>query len=452
MIIKKNILFSLLYFVLTFCSIMMINSSIMAASNIAPNGNTYRHYYNFRRYKAGANSFYAEFYTDYKMGIWNSRVYYLNSANNLSSVQLYVPANYENHLGNDYIVTTYLSGMSGYSQDCIFLGWPDESSNMPVFDTQEDLIMFLQSPDEDDYEYNPNIGYLIGIKDKSKILSVNSNSQVNPRIPIRYFIFGWGSETSTGIDLEYGGDVIWFDDENQECYGSFSNIKCQAKLKLTGNVINVFTGNLIRPLPDEGSWYQFDDFDPYNPYQLSFDTLNLETWFSDYLSENSSSGVNGFLETFDFNCELYLRITGTFSDDDDPPNSKLVCGPWSKISFHAMNKSNPDKEDANFTVIGGSRLDENNNLVIDSGSPYGDGTSFAVASGSGSSYSAADNNVKIPDASNVSLSLNDLFSQIQQVPAIITSVFSFLPPWVLLFFTCCFSLVCVLIVIKTARG
>lgn len=301
-----------------------------------------------------------------------------------------------------------------------------------------------------EYVYNTNIGYLTGIKEKSKFLTIKpSNANEHYIVETdRVFKFGWDSITSTGIDLKSGADITWIKDDN-EIFGSISNIQIQSKLHLIGSVRSIWTGKKLRDLPDEGSWHEFDLFNPYDPYNFSFNASDIEEIFSDLIESNT----NGITEDVYMQCEFYMRLVGNLSDDDSPPNNSYICGPWVKISFNAWKFGKSDAiTDSNIDLIGVRELDENNNDVIDFDSPYGDGQSGEVMSGTGNSAISAENNIANIDASSMVSNLSDFFSQIGNVPKVIALVFSFLPGWALLFFASCFSISCAFLVLKTIRG
>ena len=179
------------------CFVWFSSGSVSLAESFeAPNGHTYNHHYTFRRFRSGYNSFSAEFFCDYKIGMYDGFAYYIGSdGQSLYSMSLVVPGTYTNQFGTDYISTTYLSGMEGRSQNvCFTSDFTDQSTNMPSFETREELIDWLNAPDIDFSEavYTPDMGHLVGIDKGFKRYSLSG---------VNYMQLSWFSETSGGFEL-----------------------------------------------------------------------------------------------------------------------------------------------------------------------------------------------------------------------------------------------------------
>lgn len=432
-----------------------------AETFVAPNGESYifcYHYYGNWQYQNFVYN--ATYYTNLPLAGYNGDFY---TSVDGDLIKLALSTNEPGVYTNNLLTFRYNADPSKTIDHCIYVAsgqkgyamrpnpsYPAIQTDIPLFDTEDKLIEWLNTAVVIEYTYNPTIGYLMGIKEKSKFLTIKpSNSNEHYLVETdRVFKFGWDSESSTGIDLKEGADITYFVGD-EECYGNISDIQIQSKLHLIGSVRSIWTGKKVRDLPDEGSWHEFSLFDAYDPYSFSFSASDIENYYSSLIQDNS----NGITEDVYMKCEYYMRLVGVLSDDDSPPNTTNICGPWVKVSFSAWKFGESDAlTDDNIELIGVQKLDENNQDVLDPDSPYGDGQSGSVMSGTGSSVISAENNITVPDASNLDLSLSDFVSQIANVPAVLVSVFSFLPGWVLVFFTLCFGLSCVLIVWKGARG
>lgn len=450
-----------------------LSGSVSRAETFAaPNGESYifcYHYYGNWQYQNFVYN--ATYYTNLPLAGYNGDFY--TSVDGVL-IKLDLSTNEAGVYTNNLSTFRYNGDPSKTIDHCIYVAsgqkgyamkpnpsYPAIQTDIPLFDNEDELIEWLNTAVVIEYTYNPTIGYLSGIKERTHFLDIyadNSESWLSEKLKShstvnRVFKFGWASETSTGIDLRNGADITWTV-EGEEYYGNLSNLKIQAMLHFKGHILNFWLNKVDHDIPESAAcWYYFDDFNPYDPYYLSFDIENIRDWFSDLIDDELSGLQN--VANVSFECELYMRVVGVLSDDDDPPQQTNVCGNWVKIPFNAWGQGNGGNADLNIEVVGGvDTVDESGKHIftIDSDSPYGDGEAYQAYTGGGTSVAAAENNIKIPDASNVALGLSDFFDQVKNVPAVIASVFGFFPSWVLGFFTSCFLLAVLLMVIKTARG
>lgn len=295
------------------------------------------------------------------------------------------------------------------------------------------------------YEFDTNIGYITGIKERAKILIVEDNAVANSGSS-RIFKFGWSSKTSTGLDVKYG--MFLDQQQGDDHYGDdsfYGPLQIQAKLFFRAKVFNTFTGKLKRDVSDPSlSWHEFELFDAFDPYSFQFGFADFYLWFDELMDSINAS----LFEKYTTYGDLYLRLVGSYFDDN--LEEVYVCGPWVRISFSVLSGDGAIIDDV--YVVGGQTVSEEGVLEIDSSSPYEEGELSHAEVGTGTSVSEAENNVIHVNGQGVVTSLSDLFDQISDIPPLIGKIFSFLPSWCLELFATAFGLCVVVLVWKVASG
>lgn len=345
--------------------------------------------------------------------------------------------------GND--VTFYMSAAIIYSHDDVISGNYQGTLDMDELPDDYDYYQALYDaflgkkdipgytpekpafPTDDNMEYDADLGYLKNIE--FKLLNVYTSLGYET-----YLKFNWNTVTTTGIDLT-DPDV---------------DVQFMIKVQGTGTYL---TGTVFNTSTESSGYLLVSDYSD-NAYSLVLsDSGSMDGGADDIYTELRRAVMKQqplICKTFDILSNVYFRPI-TYDDG-------WKYGGWSKVAvkYDAWNNGNYDYE---YTVTDGitddGTIPKDNLYGDDDGLSPDNSYSGSGTAGSGNTLDEADNNTTTnPGDSSGDLVSNvkSMLSMITEIPAILGSLFSFLPGWCLTLLAVGVGLIMVLIVYKLIRG
>lgn len=178
-------------------------------------------------------------------------------------------------------------------------------------------------------------------------------------------------------------------------------------------------------------------------------TISIGEFMSEFEELSKYIGTNyeeiAPLVNFDF--KVFVRPIFTKKSltviPDSSSDGEWVCGKWSAVTMRYKKTATGENQD-----VEEGTFDDNGDFVFDSEYETPSGTH------TGDTFDDAMDSAKTPNASisDVVSSMKMLLDEVKIIPSIIGELLSFLPPWVITLIALTISIVCILIILKIARG
>lgn len=290
--------------------------------------------------------------------------------------------------------------------------------------SNDDLIYYV--PEENNY--NTDIGYLLGL-DKNyteEVLTEGGFGLMSGSNLDKKYCFMWKRETSTGFDLL-----------NNDCY---VKISVSPKFNIT--------------LHDGSEYHHTLDGELFELIKLK-DNLSYKVAYSELMDcikgyKKEVDDANGSWwnpPSIEIKWEFYFQVC--FAGKHGVCYGDIIRFSPSK-GYDKFEQNNHSAQGVIVLGVEGNGT----NFIVDPNSVYGIGTHVQGSRGYGNTWDDASfdtgTNIKV-DNSLIS-NLDDFVSQIGNVPKIITSIFSFLPSWLLGYISIAFGLTVTALVLKIIRG
>lgn len=349
--------------------------------------------------------------------------------------------------GND--VTFYMSAAIIYSHDDdisgIFEGTldlndlPDDydynQALYDVFTGKKDVPGYTKEkpafPTDDNSTYNADLGFLQNVT--YKVGAVASKEEVRVQ---QYANFNWSTTTSTGIDL------------------TDPDVDVQFMIKVQGYGTS-WKGEKYNLATKSSDYMLLSDYSD-NDYSLSMaftgeddgTFLGKQNPYSMLLAEVGASGP----------VSRSMTLVSTFYFRPVTYDDGWQYGGWTRVTTN-YNEGDPtlnyDYEVTEGITENGTPIIKDNLTGEDDGLIPDNSHSGSGTVGNGNTLDEALNNATSGDpglSGDLISNVNSMLSMITEVPAILGTLFSFLPGWCLTLFAVGFGLIIVLIVYKLVRG